>query len=66
MDDYPKIKNRKGGGRLKGMGFVKITNLLLRKTLGRAITVKKACEEQKIDFNALRQKIVAEVPALKT
>jgi len=50
---------------LKGLGFDKITNPLLRKTLGRAITVKKACEEQKVDFNILKQKIVAEIPALK-
>jgi hypothetical protein len=50
---------------LKGLGFEKITNPLLRKTLGRAITVKKACEEQKVDFSVLKQKIVAEIPALK-
>ena len=50
---------------LKGLGFEKITNPLLRKTLGRAITLKKACEEQKVDFSVLKQKIVAEIPALK-
>jgi hypothetical protein len=50
---------------LKGLGFEKITNPLLRKTLGRAITVKKACEEQKVNFSVLKQKIVAEIPALK-
>lgn len=50
---------------LREAGFEKITNPLLRKTLGRAITVKKACEEQKIDFNILRQKMLASVPALK-
>jgi hypothetical protein len=42
---------------LKEAGFTKITNPMLRKTLGRAITVKKACEEQKVDFNALAPKI---------
>lgn len=42
---------------LKEAGFEKITNPLLRKTLGRAITVKKACEEQKVDFNSLKGKI---------
>jgi hypothetical protein len=42
---------------LKTAGFEKITNPLLRKTLGRALTVKKACEEQKVDFNSLKQKI---------
>ncbi len=42
---------------LKAAGFEKITNPLLRKTLGRAITVKKACEEQKVDFNSLKQKV---------
>lgn len=42
---------------LKEAGFEKITNPLLRKTLGRAITVKKACEEQRVDFNSLKQKI---------
>jgi hypothetical protein len=50
---------------LREAGFEKITNPLLRKTLGRAITVKKACEEQKIDFDVLKQKITASVPALK-
>jgi hypothetical protein len=30
---------------------------MLRKTLGRAITVKKACEEQKVDFGSLKPKI---------
>jgi hypothetical protein len=42
---------------LKEAGFVKITNPMLRKTLGRAITVRKACEEQKVDFNSLKPKI---------
>jgi hypothetical protein len=42
---------------LREAGFAKITNPMLRKTLGRAITVKKACEEQKVDFNALKPKI---------
>jgi uncharacterized protein involved in response to NO len=42
---------------LKEAGFEKITNPLLRKTLGRAITLKKACEEQKVDFNSLKPKI---------
>jgi len=42
---------------LKEAGFEKITNPLLRKTLGRAITVRKACEEQKVDFNSLKPKI---------
>jgi hypothetical protein len=42
---------------LKEAGFEKITNPLLRKTLGRAITVRKACEEQKVDFKALKPKI---------
>lgn len=42
---------------LKEAGFEKITNPLLRKTLGRAITVKKACEEQKVNFNSLKPKI---------
>lgn len=42
---------------LREAGFGKITNPMLRKTLGRAITVKKACEEQKVDFNALKPKI---------
>jgi hypothetical protein len=42
---------------LKTAGFEKITNPLLRKTLGRAMTVKKACQEQKVDFNSLKQKI---------
>jgi hypothetical protein len=42
---------------LKEAGFEKITNPLLRKTLGRAITIKKACEEQKVDFNSLKQRI---------
>ena len=42
---------------LKEAGFDKITNPLLRKTLGRAITLKKACEEQKVDFNSLKQRI---------
>jgi hypothetical protein len=42
---------------LKEAGFEKITNPLLRKTLGRAITVKKACEEQRVDFNSLKPKI---------
>jgi len=50
---------------LKEVGFEKITNPLLRKTLGRAITVKKACEEQKIDFDVLKQKILVSVPTLK-
>ena len=50
---------------LKEVGFEKITNPLLRKTLGRAITVKKACEEQKIDFEVLKQKILVSVPTLK-
>jgi hypothetical protein len=50
---------------LKEAGFEKITNPLLRKTLGRAITVKKACEEQKVDFNVLRQRITASAPTLK-
>ena len=44
---------------LKASGFEKITNPFLRKTLGRAMTVKKACAEQKIDFNTLRLKIEA-------
>ncbi|MEO0249980.1 MAG: DUF1858 domain-containing protein [candidate division WOR-3 bacterium] len=51
---------------LKEAGFEKITNPLLRKTLGRAITVKKACEEQKVDFNILKQKITAAVPTLRS
>lgn len=42
---------------LKEAGFEKITNPLLRKTLGRAITIRKACEEQKVDFKALKPKI---------
>lgn len=42
---------------LKEAGFEKITNPLLRKTLGRAVTVKKACEEQKVDFDSLKQRI---------
>jgi hypothetical protein len=42
---------------LKEAGFDKITNPLLRKTLGRAITLKKACEEQRVDFNSLKQRI---------
>jgi hypothetical protein len=42
---------------LKEEGFEKITNPLLRKTLGRAITVRKACEEQRVDFNSLKHKI---------
>lgn len=42
---------------LKEAGFEKITNPLLRKTLGRAITIRKACEEQKVDFNSLKPKI---------
>jgi hypothetical protein len=42
---------------LKEAGFEKITNPMLRKTLGRAITVRKACEEQKVNFNALKTKI---------
>lgn len=42
---------------LKEAGFEKITNPLLRKTLGRAITIKKACEEQKVDFNTIKPKI---------
>jgi hypothetical protein len=42
---------------LKEAGFEKITNPLLRKTLGRAITIKKACEEQKVDFYSLKPKI---------
>jgi hypothetical protein len=42
---------------LKEAGFVKITNPMLRKTLGRAITVRKACQEQKVDFNSLKPKI---------
>jgi hypothetical protein len=42
---------------LKEAGFEKITNPLLRKTLGRAVTVKRACEEQKVDFNSLKQRI---------
>ena len=42
---------------LKEAGFAKITNPMLRKTLGRAITVKKACEEQKVDFRSLKPKI---------
>jgi hypothetical protein len=50
----------------KELGFEKINNPLLRKTLGRAMTIKKACEEQKVDFDVLRQKIVAEIPVLKT
>jgi hypothetical protein len=44
---------------LKEAGFEKITNPMLRKTLGRAITVKKACEEQKVDFSFLRERIEA-------
>jgi uncharacterized protein involved in response to NO len=46
---------------LKEAGFEKITNPMLRKTLGRAITVKKACEEQKVDFNLLKQRIQMEM-----
>jgi hypothetical protein len=42
---------------LKEAGFEKITNPLLRKTLGRTITLKRACEEQKVDFNSLKSKI---------
>jgi hypothetical protein len=42
---------------LREAGFTKITNPMLRKTLGRAITVKKACEEQKVDFHTLEPKI---------
>ncbi len=42
---------------LKEAGFEKITNPLLRKTLGRAITLRKACQEQKVDFDALKPKI---------
>jgi hypothetical protein len=42
---------------LKEAGFEKITNPMLRKTLGRAITVKKACQEHRVDFNSLKQKI---------
>ena len=42
---------------LKDAGFEKITNPLLRKTLGRAMTVRKACEEQKINFDSLKPKI---------
>jgi uncharacterized protein involved in response to NO len=42
---------------LKEAGFEKITNPMLRKTLGRAITVKRACEEQKVDLNILKEKI---------
>ena len=47
------------------VGFEKITNPLLRKTLGRAITVKKACEEQRVDFSVLKEKIIAALPALR-
>jgi len=47
----------KGFHVLKEAGFEKITNPLLRKTLGRAITIKKACEEQRIDLNSLKEKI---------
>jgi len=50
---------------LKEAGLEKITNPLLRKTLGRAITVKKACQEQKVDFDILKQKIILSVPSLK-
>jgi hypothetical protein len=42
---------------LKEAGFEKITNPMLRKTLGRAITVKKTCQEHRVDFNSLKQKI---------
>lgn len=42
---------------LKEAGFEKITNPLLRKTLGRAITLRKACQEQKVDFDVLKPKI---------
>jgi hypothetical protein len=42
---------------LKEAGFAKITNPLLRKTLGRAITLRNACEEQKVDFQSLKPKI---------
>lgn len=42
---------------LKEAGFEKITNPLLRKTLGRVMTIRRACEEQKIDFNSLKPKI---------
>jgi hypothetical protein len=49
---------------LKEAGFEKITNPFLRKTLGRAITLRKACQEQKVDFNLLRQKIVNQIPTL--
>jgi hypothetical protein len=50
---------------LKEVGFEKITNPLLRKTLGRAITVRKACEEQGVDLNVLREKIVTALPGLR-
>ena len=46
---------------LKEAGFERITNPMLRKTLGRAITVKKACEEQKVDFNLLKKRIQLEM-----
>jgi uncharacterized protein involved in response to NO len=51
-EQYPKTVSI-----LKEAGFEKITNPLLRKTLGRAITVRKACEEQKVDFNSVKLKI---------
>jgi uncharacterized radical SAM superfamily Fe-S cluster-containing enzyme len=44
-------------GILRKAGFEKITNPLLRKTLARAITVRKACQEQGVDFQRLKEKI---------
>jgi len=51
---------------LREAGFEKITNPLLRKTLGRAITLRKACDEQKVDFNLLKEKILSRIPALRS
>lgn len=42
---------------LREIGFAKITNPMLRKTLGRAITLQMACREQGIDFNVVRGKL---------
>ncbi len=42
---------------LREVGFEKITSPMLRKTLGRAITLRKACEERNVDFSLLKQKL---------
>lgn len=50
---------------LKEVGFEKITNPMLRKTLGRAVTLRMACREQQIDLNEVKGRLKPFVTAAR-